>query len=569
MNQSISFDLKQLFNAGYFSDLDYQFAITMARLFKEENAIVKTSCALICKALANGHICLNIEKIDSKLLSNTTTILKDLPDPITWINVLKKSELVSNEPHTPLVIDEDNNLYLARYYDFQSRLSKSIANRVSQPCHANDPNQIEKIINSFFEKSDTNSAIQKEAVKHVLQNRFTIISGGPGTGKTFVTKIIEQAFKKLCKVNAGQVPVILNLAPTGKAASKMENGRTIHSVLKPLKHEIGFYHNKKNPLIADLVIIDEASMIDMALLTRLFEAISPNASIVLSGDKNQLASVQAGSVFSDICAVSSIQSHLFVFEYNFRSKGQTGIEKLSAAINGNDTKAVENILRRQSYPDIEFLNLESPEFDSKFQKIIKTEYIHINSSHSIDEAIGRMDIFKVLCAVNSGKYGRLSIGHLCENILRSEANSGISDKPFYKIIMVNANDYKTGVFNGDTGILVEHGQTQIVYFKKTDGSINQIRKTDLPGYDPAFAITIHKSQGSEYDTVLILIPEKQSAVITRQLLYTGVTRARKKVIIAGKIDIIKQATGILMNSNSGITRHLERDLLNLNEKNSS
>ncbi|MFH2092854.1 MAG: ATP-binding domain-containing protein, partial [Pseudomonadota bacterium] len=176
---------------------------------------------------------------------------------------------------------------------------------------------------------------------------------------------------------------------------------------------------------------------------------------------------------------------------------------------------------------------------------------------TIETALTCLDDFKILCAHNSGEYGTLSINHLCENILRSEQNFDISQRLLNRMIMVTVNDYKKRLFNGDTGIVVGKDKECRAVFKDYENHIKEYRTVDLPGHESAYAITIHKSQGSEFKTVLILVPDHLSSVLTRQLLYTGVTRAKTKVIIAGRLDIIKQAVSLSINRSSGLSDGLD------------
>lgn len=574
MNQCLVFDLDVLFESGCFSNLDYHFAKSMARIFSEQSTIVKTSCALLSKALAQGHICLDLEKIlsgsHSLSMHNDQKIL--FPDASTWKTELNISDMVSGCTETPLVLDDKDGstlVYIARYYDFQNRLAENIASRVTINPSCSNEQSINRMIDSFFIGDESQVLCQKNAVKHAVTHPFTIISGGPGTGKTYVTSIIKQVLVKHAKEQNFNEPIIISLAPTGKAASKLDHGRTIHSVLKPHKNRSGFYHNKDNLLIIDVVIIDEASMIDIALLTRLMEAVPEGAKVILLGDQHQLSSVQAGSVLNDICSVHSLSDCIHSFEYNFRSQGQTGIEELSRAINSNNRSAIENLLTGNEYQDIEFIDQDSDSFSEKITAVIKTEYNSFVTCLNLEEALDHIDDFRVLCAVNSGRYGTLSISHLCENILRSDNNSGIPDTLFNQMIMVNTNDYQKGLFNGDTGIVIQNDRGWLAYFKRDEDFLKEYNYADLPSHDNAFAITIHKSQGSEFNTVLIIVPDVVSPVLTRQLLYTGVTRAKQKVIIAGNMNMILQAADHIVPRNSGLRRSLERNLSENNEKTDS
>lgn len=567
MNQYIAFDLDTLFEKDFFSNLDYYFANSMAMAFNESDQIVLASCALVSKSLFEGHICIDINEMAGsvRVLETSDDRIK-FPDETIWIKALQASSMVSGMIQTPLVLDSDNRLYFSKYYDIQNRLAKNIIKRAfSSPADLNEAD-IDEMLDSFFIQDNKHNIPQKNAVKNTVFNQFTIISGGPGTGKTYVTTIIKKVLRLCAEKKHLPEPRILSVAPTGKAASKMDQGHTIHSILKPLKDRPGFYYNKKNQLQIDAIIIDEASMIDISLLTRLLEAVPLAARVILLGDKHQLSSIQAGMVFSDICNVKELCSNIFILEYNFRSKGKTGIEKLSKAINNNDAQLLETLLTSNRYPDILFENTGDKNPGSgllrKFvQEYIKEGYKSFIEADTLDASLDVLDDFKILCAHNSGTYGTLQVNHVCENILRSRDNFDIQKNPFKKIIMVKTNDYKKGLFNGDTGIVYEKKSENNAFFKGR-GSVRQFRSSDLPGYDAAFAITIHKSQGSEFNTVLMIIPDKLSRVITRQLLYTGVTRAKTRVIIVGNIEIIKKAINLSVKRNSGLSMCLEKKICN-------
>jgi exodeoxyribonuclease V alpha subunit len=176
------------------------------------------------------------------------------------------------------------------------------------------------------------------------------------------------------------------------------------------------------------------------------------------------------------------------------------------------------------------------------------------------QSLNAMDRFRILCAHKNGEYGTLQINHICEKILRKFFDSGIRGRFFKQLIMITANDYTRGLFNGDTGVVLNRKGTMTAGFKMENKLVRQFRYLDLPSHEPAFGVTIHKSQGSEFETVLIVIPDRLSRVVTRQLLYTGVTRARKKAIILGRMEVIREAMGLSVEKTSNVSRLLAREL---------
>ena len=254
-------------------------------------------------------------------------------------------------------------------------------------------------------------------------------------------------------------------------------------------------------------------------------------------------------------------------EYNFRSRGKTGIEKLARAINLNEVNDLESILTKGEHKDLVFEDTQKiVSRDKVVQKHIAREYQAFMRQDGLENSLDELDRFRILCAHNKGSSGTLQINNVCEKILRIQANFDITERFFKRIIMVRSNDYHRGLFNGDTGVVHKENGIIKAGFRMPDNRIQLFRYQDLPAHDTAFAVTIHKSQGSEFDSVLILVPDKLSPVVTRQLLYTGVTRARKKAIIIGNLDVIKEAMNISLDRTSNISRLLEL-AIGGNEKN--
>ncbi|MCG8550032.1 MAG: exodeoxyribonuclease V subunit alpha [Desulfobacterales bacterium] len=551
-------DLDMLHESGIFSHQAYYFAVTMAGIFKESGALEAISAALTCRALFTGCICLDLENVAGSALKNSEgKELIRLPELKCWCRILENSAMVGRQISScrekkdatalwigkhPLILDRDNNLYLSRYYDFQCRLSNNISARIKRRIPEPDDEFMNHRPAVFFNSQDHHRTFgQQQAVKKALCSGFIMVSGGPGTGKTYITDIIQTLLMTWADENNMPLPRVMCLAPTGKAAARLKNGMTIHSALKPLKNGTGFKHNAANPLAADLVIIDEASMIDMALMTRLFEAIRPDARIVMLGDMNQLSPVQAGAVFFDLCHAEILSDFRVFLDVNFRSGGKAGIEKLAKAVNVSDADAVADILKGD-YPDLVFVDTaENKGYPARLESSIREGYKPLWGAPSSIDAMAAIDCFRVLCAHNLGNSGTLQINHLCENLLRYQKKDGIKRPVFEMLLMVRRNDYKRLLFNGDTCVVVEENGMSMAWFDAKQSGPRHFRLSDLPECEPGFAVTVHKSQGSEFDTVLILIPEQISPVVTRQLLYTGITRSRKKVIVFGSMSMIRQA----------------------------
>jgi exodeoxyribonuclease V alpha subunit len=531
------------------SHLDYYFAAYMARVFSHEDPLIKISCALVSSALARGQVCLDLKAMAGQVIASSEKegAIVRLPELATWTNVLTAAPMVGKSEdeatcRMPLVLDrEDGCLYLSKYYDFQERLVQDLTSRLRCRPRPLDPAFVGSQIEQHFSRGDREQTHpQRQAVETALHSCFTVISGGPGTGKTHITRIIREILEAHAHARHLPFPRFLSLAPTGRAASRLQEGATIHSVLIPRKDRPGFVHGKHNPLAADVVIIDEASMIDLALMTRLMEAIPLSARVILLGDDNQLSPVQAGAVFSEICRAETIAPVKVSLTHNFRSRGKTGIEHLANAIRNSDVEQTTRVLTRGSFPDLVF---EPPGEDRSqvLEAYIQSGYGPLMRQQGLTGALEAMDRFRILCAHNVGEFGTLQINHVCEKVLRGKTHSAITDRSVKQMVMIRTNDYDRGLFNGDTGVVVQEKENLVAGFRMEDGMIRRFGYMDLPSHEPAFGMTIHKSQGSEFDTVLILIPDQVSRVVTRQLLYTGVTRAKTKAVILGPLPVIQAA----------------------------
>jgi exodeoxyribonuclease V alpha subunit len=547
------------------SHLDYYFASYVARVFACEDPLVKMTCALVSSALARGHVCLDLKALSGRMIPS---LKRDgpqirLPQFKPWRTALAAASMVGksedeNPCRLPLVLDTDGCLYLAKYYDFQERLVNTLASRIRTRSFPVAPDFIRSQMHRHFPGDPEQTRCQRQAVATALQSNFTVISGGPGTGKTHITRIIRDILQAHAEALHQPPFRFLSLAPTGRAASRLQDGATIHSALIPRKHGPGFVHGKNNPLVADVVIIDEASMIDLALMTRLMEAIPSSSRVILLGDDHQLSPVQAGAVFSEICRTDVMAPLVVSLTYNFRSRGKTGIEDLATAIRENDADETTRILTSNQYPDLVY---ESPGNDGHavLERYIRSGYGPFMAQQDMADALDAMDRFKILCAHNIGESGTLQINHVCEKILRRPRHSAITDRSVKQMIMINTNDYDRGVFNGDTGVVLQDKQGLVAGFRMEDGTIRKFGIMDLPSHEPAFGITIHKSQGSEFETVLILIPNTVSRVMTRQLLYTGVTRARRKVVILGSLTVIQEAISQSLEQTCRVSARLARE----------
>ena len=431
------------------------------------------------------------------------------------------------------VIIEDNKYYIVDIYKSEMFIVSKFK-RILQK----DEKEYKKIDNiiSVLEKNNafTYSDKQKEAIKMSLKNRITVITGGPGTGKTTIVKAIIEAYKNINKISDSEVEdKIASLAPTGRAAKRLSESTgllssTIHRFLKWNKENNEFGINEFNKVFHKLIIIDEASMIDINLFASLLKGLTDDIQIILVGDYNQLPSVGPGQVLKDIIESNVIP--IIELDLLYRQDEESYIPILSNEIKNN---CVDNFL--QPHDDYQFLKCNS---DS-----IKSNLCHI-AKQIIDKGYNYKN-FQIMAPTYLGLNGIDILNKTLQDIFnpndgsKKEYKSGnITYRENDKVLeLVNMPD--DNVFNGDIGIIEEIIPATISESKREeiyinfDGNIIKYLPKDLNKIKHGYAISIHKSQGSEFDVVIIPLCMSYNRMLYRKLIYTGITRAKKKLILIG------------------------------------
>lgn len=487
----------------------------------------------------------------------------------------------------PLVLVGER-LYIARYYFYEISVLHQIKQRLT-PLNTEQDAQLTAILARLFPASESIDW-QKIAAATACVQPFSIITGGPGTGKTTtVTKLLSALLELNPQLN------IALAAPTGKAAARMtesiRNAKTRDESLKNASaipdasftlHRLlgwsprGFRYNKQHPLPYDCVVVDEASMVDLPMMQHLFAALAPQARLILLGDRDQLASVEAGSVLADLCDagtehglatdfaqrisqlsgcdlsayqeafISPMQNAVATLRFSHRFNANSGIGQLAAAVNNSDALAASKAWL--NFTDIEFSAINSQDqqrywYHSRWQAVVVEGFrefcTELNKETGNDEKASAVfkafNQFQVLVALREGIYGVEQVNQQIERLLRNKLGLAGDEKSVWYVgrpVMITRNDYDLGLFNGDIGIAMDFhdGDKKIikVAFPGADGSMRWLLPTRLPSHETAFAMTVHKSQGSEFINVCLLLPEQWQAVITRELIYTAITRARQR-----------------------------------------
>ncbi len=618
-------EINQYYDSGIFSYLDIHFAAFIAKIVKTNESDVFLAAALVSNYNRQGHICLNLSDVGGKALTELKNSESQTANPESrvvcpalnvWRRKLEKSSVVGKPgEYKPLILDHKSRLYLYRYWEYQEKLAYLIRKRIHEKEADIDHGLLEQRLKRLF-PSALNEEIdwQRMAAYTALTRKFCVISGGPGTGKTttvakIMALLIEQAENKK--------PRIALAAPTGKAAARLqeaiiqtkknalpdcpdsiketipEQASTIHRLLGSIPDSPYFRHNAENPLSADVVVVDEASMVDMALMSKLIQAIPLHARLILLGDKDQLASVEAGAVLGDICGtgiefyvrlterVAADQLPLFNFNgqqpddsgqetfkrvrkcivqlnRSYRFGGDSGIGEVSRAVNKGDADKGITLLKDGKYKDIQWKELPKPDYlvQSIKETVIRGFEDYLKELGNPSEIFDKFDRFRILCAIRQGPYGVSALNRLAEQILRDK-NLINPDKTWYagRPVMITKNDYNLRLFNGDVGIALPDPGAEYdtrVFFRNADGTPRKFHPFRLPEHETVYAMTVHKSQGSEFDKVLLLLPDRDSPVLTRELVYTGITRAMKSVEVWGVESVFRTAVLRRIERSSGL-----------------
>jgi exodeoxyribonuclease V alpha subunit len=344
-------------------------------------------------------------------------------------------------------------------------------------------------------------------------------------------------------------------------SSQHVSASTIHRLLGYRSNRVNFRHHAENPLPYDVVIVDEASMIDLALMSKLVTAVSANARLILLGDADQLVSVETGAVFGELCRNSEdslLKHNILRLQHSYRFVQVTGISQLADAVNNGDSEIALQLLDSQKFPEVTRIASEMALLD---QSLIQHLSQRFETNTEPLQRLQANNQFQLLCAHRKGRWGVEELNQSIENLLRKQ--NLVSGQGHYyhgKPIIISRNNYQLNLFNGDIGVLTHSQSGELkAYFSTSDNGIRELSPARLPTNLTAWALTVHQSQGSEFDHVLLVLPEELSPVLSRELIYTAITRARKSIRIMGSRDVLEQAITARTNRQSGIWDKLSID----------
>ncbi|CAM3513034.1 RecBCD enzyme subunit RecD [Vibrio aerogenes CECT 7868] len=684
---------------SYFSEkqlirqLDYQFAMFIARQCSQDQSEVAWLCAVVSFELGHGHICIPIYDTEGRLndtwlyfgLSTDESLrFRSHVESVDWPGVIRRCPFIgSSEDNCPLVFD-GQRLYLHRYWYYEAKLAERLR-QLSAPVHL-DTEDIELLtaqLQQLFSRnyramwhqlsgSESQEQLQqrlcdllditspdtpdwavihqrvrqaahpddltmldelipdrvclnwqKTAAATALTRQFTVISGGPGTGKT--TTVTRLLAALVVQAQAHQIaPLIRLVAPTGKAAARLTESigqaieklpvspeikallpvqaSTLHRLLGVRPGSAEFLHHEQNLLHVDILVVDEASMVDLPMMYKLLMALPLHTRVILLGDKDQLASVEAGAVLGDICSFQScgfsreqtrllerltgnslpvpvreqipdIANGLCTLKKSYRFHADSGIGFLAALVNSGEYRPFHEI-DDMGYSDIEVRTLDGGHYNHMLNTLVEaySRYLselhsalaeeHLTAEHTAKRVLTLFNQCRLLCALREGDFGVSGLNQKIESLLQRRGMIQKDQEVWYngRPVMVTKNDHTLGIYNGDIGICLltmESGREVFkIYFEQFDGNVKGVIPSRLPEHETAYAMTIHKSQGSEFDFTLMVLPPEFNPVLSRELIYTGITRAKNKLNIYADPVVFRRAIRTRTQRLSGLVAQL-------------
>lgn len=524
--------------APSYNRLDHAFAEFLAQrsgLNPSQIPTFKNSVARLSFEQSQGHSCVFLEPEEQALVLSSGLALQ-----------LEISQGLEVAETLPLVL-QNYCLYTHRYWFYETRLAQQLKQLLKRDYQIHN---LEAALDNHFQPVENHETDwQREAAKLALTHAFAIVTGGPGTGKTTTVVKILALLQELA-----QQPLHIALAaPTGKAAMRLQESigasiqslscsaeikrqipdevKTLHRLLGARPPSPYFHHDANKPLPYDVVVIDEASMVDLALMSKLVDALKVGARLILLGDKDQLASVESGAVLADL--TSSLKKNTVELQKSHRFQGE--IKDLAVAVNQQAGKNAWDLLATGS----DKISLLQDDVISYIARKQQPYLALIKQGADFKQVFAAFNAFQVLCSNRQGVNGIADINHRVEKQLHLSGH-WYSGRP----VMMTQNNAPMQLYNGDIGICMpdkDLNNRLMVFFLRPDGSVKKVLPTRLPPHETVFAMTIHKSQGSEFNEVLIALPDKMNPVLTKELIYTAITRAKQRVKIVAQQEIFSQA----------------------------
>ena len=555
--------LRTFNEAGVIDSSDVVVAQRLTALAKDTDERVALAVAFVVRAVRAGSVCVALADVEQH------TAIADLPWPPAgeWLAAVAASPLTVDP--TVLHLD-DGLLYLDRYWIEECRVAEDVLALADARRSGSVPD-----INRLFPDS---FAEQRGAAQLALSRALTVLTGGPGTGKTTTVARLLALLAEQAELDGKPRLRIALAAPTGKAAARLLEAvqlevdalapadrerlpalaaTTLHRLLGSRPDTSSrFRHNRENRLPHDVIVVDETSMVSLTMMARLLEAVRPDSRLLLVGDPDQLASVEAGAVLADLVegltAVVDSPVATLVTPHRF---GES-IGALADAIRDGDADAAVRVLAAGG-EHIEWVDVHQPA--EVLRKVLVPHALRLREAAVLgdaDAALKTLEQHRLLCAHRRGPYGVAYWNRQVERWLSEQTDMPLwADWYVGRPVLVTANDYGLGLYNGDTGVAVLRDGGLRAAMATSAGPV-QFATGRLADVETMHAMTIHKSQGSQAVEITVLLPPTDSRLLTRELLYTAVTRAREKVRLVGSADQLRAAVTRRAIRATGLSRRL-------------
>ena len=566
--------LREFNEAGVVEAADVHVARRVSELAGETDETVALAVALAVRAVRGGSVCVDLTSVAED------SGLPDLPWPgtDTWLAALAASPLTGTP--TVLRLIDDRLLYLDRYWREEGQVCADLLGRPAPaPLTADEESALEVALDRVFAAAGYDE--QRAAARIALAQGTTVLTGGPGTGKTTTVAALLALLAEQAERSGGATPRIALAAPTGKAAARLqqaveeevarlpESDRarlgtltavTLHRLLGPRPDTAArFRHHRENRLPHDVVVVDETSMVSLTMMARLLEAVRPEARLLLVGDPDQLASVEAGAVLADLVEGLGARDDGRIAALRTSHRFGESIRRLAEAVRAGDADGAVALLEAGG-GHVAFVSDPDPEPQLRSLLAPRAlDLVRAAERGDVEATLAILDRQRLLCAHREGPHGVRHWNRQVERWITEETGEPIWSTWYAgRPLLVTANDYGLGVHNGDTGVVVRRGDG--VLRAHVAGSTRRLdlATSRLGQAETMHAMTIHKSQGSQADEVVVLLPPPESRLLTRELFYTAITRARERVVVVGGPDDVRAAVTRRAQRASGLRQRLAR-----------